>query len=147
MLAKKIEKLDSLLEVKLSELTNEELLFLIEKCKGEIKRRKASTTITLSTVANYDSRKHGKPYVAFLTYDAQGKMQRRFVDATNTIYSSNKKYLQREFVFEASDGAIIEARLNDGSWKNEKREYFVIEDDEAKAISKEEAFEILKKMK
>lgn len=127
------------------DLSEEELNELLEFIK-KIKDEKAEKVILkLETDGWFDRRKHGSAYVAKLSL-RDGKIEREFIPFTFREWDTKGKYYRAEWEIEVKDGEVYEARLTDGSWKNDYKEWFVIENGEKRDLeSLKEARELLKR--
>jgi len=127
----------------IEKMNEKELAELIEKARQILEQKKQARGIVkvhIETEKYFDPRKHGHAYCAFLRKNGDGKVEREWVNNANKIYMDNKnKYYQKIWDFDAHEGDVIEARVA-GSWKNDYRDYYVVEGGEAKEISREEAF-------
>ncbi len=128
----------------LKAMPDEELKALQALISDELASRKETVTVELEA-KDFDSRKHGQAYVAILTYDDDGRVQRRFVEHLNRHYDGKRKYYDANWRFEAKVGTVLEARLSDGSWKNDYRQYFVVESDNIRSVDYDEAVESIEK--
>lgn len=116
--------------MEIKNLSKEELEQLTEQIRIELKSREEHAQlvhIVLDTDGYYDSRKHGGAYAAVITSES-GKTKRDFIERTSIAYDSKHKYYKARFEADLPVGAKIEARLSDGSWKNESRSYYVVEE-------------------
>ena len=104
----------------------------------------AEVTVTLATCSSFDSRKHGHAYVASLTMGEGRKIDRVFIAGSSRRWDSKRKYYSQDWEFPATIGTVLECRLNDGSWKNDYREWYVVESDGPRAINQTEAHDLLK---
>jgi len=128
----------------IKELGIEELKELKNFVNTLIEEKKEGKVFRLETINNFDARKHGHAYVAKLCVDENGKVDRKFFNMQDRIYDSKRKYYQATWEIELKEGDIIEARLDDGSWKNDYRNWFIVENGELKEISQKEARELLR---
>jgi hypothetical protein len=96
--------------------------------------------VILETEGWFDKRKHGHAYVALLEVK-EGKVTRNFLRPARRIWDSRRKSYMARWEFDAPVGARIEARLDEGSWKNERRSYFEVTPQGLKAINRLEALE------
>lgn len=96
----------------------------------------------LETCHYYDSRKHGHAYVARLAKDSAGKVIRSFVEGGSRLWDSKRKTYTQTFVLDVRVGEVLECRLNDGSWKNDYREWFIAGPaGEQREVTQQAAFE------
>lgn len=117
--------------MKLENLSNEALLELIQNAKNVLVSRKESTKFMLETCTSFDSRKHGHAYLAKVVF-AENKAQREFLEHDGRQWDSKRKSYYTTFTFEAKVGDCFEARLDDGSWKNDYKEWFVVVETDGK---------------
>ena len=78
-------------------------------------------TFTFDFQETNDPRK-GKPYVAKIQLDAEGKLDRVFMDLEQEW---GRKEITVHGTYTAQEGDIIEIRTG-GSWKNDYREFFIV---------------------
>jgi hypothetical protein len=121
----------------LKTFSDSELESIVEKVESEQQNRKQGIQCELKTDENFDHRKHGHAYVARID-KVNGKITRDFIDRTNIKYDSKRKYYQAQWLFEAKEGDKFEARLTDGSWKNDYKSYFVVKNGELVESSSDE---------
>jgi len=131
---KRREKMKELSEMNFSEL--QELQKLISE---EIQKRKLAeqkiVSVSFETCDYFDPRKHGGAYVAIVT-NTNGKIERQFIELTNRTYDSKRKTYKAIWNVELPVGTKIEARLNDGSWKNEDRDYYEVTENGLEKVSR-----------
>lgn len=132
------------------EETEQELKALIKKAATILKtrrpaRKRTTVPVILETCESFDSRKHGHAYVALLHYVPGKGITREFINGENRVWSSSRKYYSQRFRFQAREGDVFEARLDDGSWKNDSRDYITIDGGDVKKISQREAFSLVQK--
>lgn len=99
----------------------------------------------LRTCDAFDSRKHGHAYVAILS-KLDGKLTREWIDNSGKLWDRKHKYYSTTFEFDAPDGTVLEARLTDGSWANDYREWYVVSDGALKEVEQRTAVELLDKV-
>ncbi len=125
----------------LKEMTLDELMELQEAVAKEIQTRKLTeqklVSVKFETCDYFDPRKHGGAYVAIVKNE-NGKVNRLFLDVTNKVYDSKRKTYKAIWIADLPVGTKIEARLNDGSWKNEDRDYFIVTETGIEASSRKE---------
>lgn len=129
-------------EIRLDEMGVEELERLKEAIEKELEKRRARDDgmvwVELETDGWFDRRKHGNAYVAIVKRGEDGKIQREFIEWTDRVWDSKHKYYKARWVFKAPVGAKIEARLTDGSWKNDYKSYFIVKEDGLEEVSRED---------
>ena len=114
--------------IKITKL-NDENFINIEKIVNEIfeKQNAKLVSCVFETNACFDARKHGGPYVAVIEgIDTDGKIIRKVANNKTTVWDSKHKYSTSRWIIDLPIGTKIEARLRDGSWKNEHRSYFIV---------------------
>ncbi len=78
-----------------------------------------------------DWRKHGRPFIRRMASNA-------FVEPTHTEWG--KKTMKQYFHFSAETGELFQIRLDDGSWKNDSKQYVRVgEDGKFLGVSQDEA--------
>ena len=110
------------MKTELNEMSNNELLTLIETAKNILAERKSKDNkeFTFEFNASEDKRK-GVPYVAKITLK-DNKIEREFYQL-DRIY--NGKYISVNGTYTAKSGDIIEIREG-ASWKNDYRYMYII---------------------
>jgi len=123
----------------LSEMNFSELQELQKLISEEIQKRKLAeqkiVSVSFETCDYFDPRKHGGAYVAIVT-NTNGKIERQFIELTNRTYDSKRKTYKAIWNVELPVGTKIEARLNDGSWKNEDRDYYEVTENGLEKVSR-----------
>lgn len=123
----------------LSEMNFSELQELQKLISEEIQKRKLAeqkiVSVSFETCDYFDPRKHGGAYVAIVT-NTNGKIERQFIELTNRTYDSKRKTYKAIWNVELPVGTKIEARLNDGSWKNEDRDYYEVTENGLEEVSR-----------
>ena len=46
------------------------------------------------------------------------------------MWDSKRKYYETSYTFNAKEGDMFEARLDDGSWKSDTKEYYIVKKDD-----------------
>lgn len=114
----------------LQSLSDEELADSAHKIVAEQQRRRAQRglcPVRLETVPAFDPRKHGHAYVAVLVPRSNGKIDREFLDGDARQWDTKRKYYFRAWNVTVPAGTVLEARLNDGSWKNDYRDWYRVD--------------------
>ena len=120
----------------LKKMHNEELEELILEIKAEIDSRRKSKQFHLETIGGIDARKNGHAYLARLKFE-DGRIERNFIDNNGRSYNNKKKTYDTSFTFMAKEGEKFEARLTNGSWKSDSKQWFkVIKDNEGNLVLK-----------
>jgi hypothetical protein len=129
----------------LSAMSDEQLNSLAAAVALEQARRVALPATfrwELKTCDYYDHRKHGHAYIARLAKDSAGKVIRLFVDGGSRLWDSKRRTYTQTFVLDVRAGEVLECRLNDGSWKNDHREWFIVGPaGERREVTQQAAFE------
>lgn len=124
------------MKVNFEEIRTEELEELIAEIKAELESRKRSKKFYLETLGGIDPRKNGHAYLAKLKFE-DGRAERDFIDNNGRSWDNKKRSYDTSFTFTAKEGDKFEARLTDGSWKSDSKQWFkVIMDDEGDLILK-----------
>lgn len=114
----------------LSEMSIDELRALQSALQVEVSTRTADLVhCTFETNRSYDPRKHGHAYVATINKDESGRPLRGFLNNAQRAYDSKHKYYDARWEADLAIGTKVEARLDEGSWKNESRSYFIVQPD------------------
>lgn len=120
----------------LKKMHTEELEELILEIKAEIDSRKKNKKFYLETIDGIDPRKNGHAYLARLKFE-DGRAEREFIDNNGRNWNNKKKTYDTSFTFTAKEGDKFEARLTDGSWKSDSKQWFkVVKDDEGDLVLK-----------
>jgi hypothetical protein len=91
----------------------------------------------------FESRKHGHAYVARLFFDTDTeKINREFLESMGRTWNGKQYYYEKWFV-ELTENDVIEARLTDGSWKNDYRYWYQICNDICVKITQTEAIDYI----
>jgi len=122
-------------------MSTEELEAEIAKIQAIIESRKETCTVEFETCDAFDKRKHGGSYVAFLSRDEDGKISRQFVGDNGKMWDG--RYYKTSYTFEAKEGDVLECRLDDGSWKNDYREYFQVVGGKPVSVTQKHAFNLI----
>jgi hypothetical protein len=87
----------------------------------------------------FENRKHGHAYVARLFFDTDTeKINREFLESMGRTWNGKRYYYEKWFV-ELAENDVIEARLTDGSCKNDYRYWYQIRKSESIRITQAEA--------
>ena len=84
---------------------------------------------TLETVKGFDPRKHGHAYLSKISFNDR-KPIREFIDSNTRMWDNKRKYYETSYTFNAKEGDMFEARLDDGSWKSDLRDYYIVKKDD-----------------
>lgn len=104
----------------------EELKTLMSEIKKEIESRSDSYSFTIETEKNFDKRGNGHAYLAKITKDDVGKVQREFIDMTFREYDNKGMCYYAKWDIKAKDGDCFEARINSG-WKKDYKNFYKVE--------------------
>ena len=97
----------------------------MSQAKAIIESRKEDKQFIVKTFESIDPRKNGHAYMARLSF-ADGKASREFIDCNGKNWDSKHKYYDTSFTFRAKEGDKFEARLDDGSWKNDSKVWYMV---------------------
>ena len=89
----------------------------------------AEKKFTLETIKSFDPRKHGHAYLSKISFNDR-KPIREFIDSNTRMWDNKRKYYETSYTFNAKEGDMFEARLDDGSWKSDLREYYIVKKDD-----------------
>lgn len=89
----------------------------------------AEKKFTLETVKSFDPRKHGHAYLSKISFNDR-KPVREFIDSNTRMWDNKRKYYETSYTFNAKEGDMFEARLDDGSWKSDLRDYYIVKKDD-----------------
>ena len=89
----------------------------------------AEKKFTLETIKSFDPRKHGHAYLSKISFNDR-KPVREFIDSNTRMWDSRRKYYETSYTFNAKEGDMFEARLDDGSWKSDLKEYYIVKKDD-----------------
>ncbi|WP_298054240.1 hypothetical protein [uncultured Campylobacter sp.] len=89
----------------------------------------AEKKFTLETIKSFDHRKHGHAYLSKISFNDR-KPVREFIDSNTRMWDSKRKYYETSYTFNAKEGDMFEARLDDGSWKSDLRDYYIVKKDD-----------------
>jgi len=128
----------------LKEMTVDELRELIALAEERIRELTAGKVrCFFETHRDYDPRKHGHAYVAIVKgRGADGKIIREFLNNCQRVYDSKHKYYTARWEVDLPVGTKIEARLEEGSWKNERRSYYIITEEGPEEVDRKEVLGI-----
>lgn len=90
----------------------------------------------------FESRKNGHAYVARLYFDIETeKINREFLPSMGKSW--NKQYYYEKWFVELNENDVIECRLQSGSWKNDYRVWYQIQNDVCVSITQTEAIDYI----
>lgn len=89
----------------------------------------AEKKFTLETIKSFDPRKHGHAYLSKISFNDR-KPVREFIDSNTRMWDNKRKYYETSYTFNAKEGDMFEARLDDGSWKSDLRDYYIVKKDD-----------------
>ena len=89
----------------------------------------AEKKFTLETIKSFDPRKHGHAYLSKISFNDR-KPIREFIDSNTRMWDNKRKYYETSYTFNAKEGDMFEARLDDGSWKSDLRDYYIVKKDD-----------------
>lgn len=89
----------------------------------------AEKKFTLETIKSFDPRKHGHAYLSKISFNDR-KPVREFIDSNTRMWDNKRKYYETSYTFNAKEGDMFETRLDDGSWKSDLRDYYIVKKDD-----------------
>ena len=98
---------------------------LAKEAQGLADNKLAEKKFTLETIKSFDPRKHGHAYLSKISFNDR-KPVREFIDSNSRMWDSKRKYYETSYTFNAKEGDMFEARLDDGSWKSDLKEYYIV---------------------
>lgn len=106
----------------------------------------AEKKFTLETIKSFDPRKHGHAYLSKISFNDR-KPVREFIDSNTRMWDNKRKYYETSYTFNAKEGDMFEARLDDGSWKSDLRDYYIVKKDDKGELylSRAKSYPIYKK--
>lgn len=102
---------------------------LAKEAQGLADNKPAEKKFTLETIKSFDPRKHGHAYLSKISFNDR-KPVREFIDSNTRMWDSKRKYYETSYTFNAKEGDMFEARLDDGSWKSDLRDYYIVKKDD-----------------
>ena len=102
---------------------------LAKEAQGLADNKPAEKKFTLETIKSFDPRKHGHAYLSKISFNDR-KPVREFIDSNTRMWDSKRKYYETSYTFNAKEGDMFEARLDDGSWKSDTKEYYIVKKDD-----------------
>ena len=102
---------------------------LAKEAQGLADNKPAEKKFTLETIKSFDPRKHGHAYLSKISFNDR-KPAREFIDSNTRMWDSKRKYYETSYTFNAKEGDMFEARLDDGSWKSDTKEYYIVKKDD-----------------
>lgn len=98
---------------------------LAKEAQGLADNKPTEKKFTLETIKSFDPRKHGHAYLSKISFNDR-KPVREFIDSNTRMWDSKRKYYETSYTFNAKEGDMFEARLDDGSWKSDTKEYYIV---------------------
>lgn len=102
---------------------------LAKEAQGLADNKPAEKKFTLETIKSFDPRKNGHAYLSKISFNDR-KPVREFIDSNTRMWDSKRKYYETSYTFNAKEGDMFEARLDDGSWKSDTKEYYIVKKDD-----------------
>lgn len=128
-------------------MRKEEIRVEIEKKQKELEELQKelsllSEEIKISWIGSCDPRQHGKPYLAILTKDEDGKKYSyNFLPTVEEGLDKNK-YVKATFRGNLKIGTILRGRVG-GSWKNDYTHFYIVKETGLVKITENEVLKYL----